>query len=221
VAEPAADLAADRAKALALISVSRETSTRLDRFIAVLQTWQQRMNLIGSSTEATVWTRHVADSLQLLALAPEAQIWVDLGSGAGFPGLAIACALADVPGAEVHLVERSTKKAAFLREAAEAAGAPAIVHAERAEDFVKHPPARVDVVTARAVAPLPELLALAFPLLKRGARGLFLKGQDVDTELTEAAKCWNIAVTLAESQTDPKARIVILDRAEPRRHKQN
>ena len=111
------ELAADRSRALALTPVSRETLDRLDRFVAVLLEWQQRMNLIASSTEPKLWTRHVADSLQLLALAPQAQIWVDLGSGAGFPGVVLACALADRPGARVHLVERSTKKAAFLREA--------------------------------------------------------------------------------------------------------
>ena len=111
------ELAADRSRALALTPVSRETVDRLDRFVAVLLEWQQRMNLIASSTEPTLWTRHIANSLQLLALAPQARIWVDLGSGAGFPGVVIACALADRPGAHVHLVESSTKKAAFLREA--------------------------------------------------------------------------------------------------------
>ena len=121
-----------------LIAVSRETTARLDRFVATLLDWQQRMNLISHSTEATVWTRHVADSLQLLPLAPEARIWADLGSGGGFPGLAIACALADTPGARVHLVESNGKKAAFLREAAKVTGAPATVHASRVEEFVEN-----------------------------------------------------------------------------------
>ena len=112
-----ADLSADRGRALALTPVSRETAARLDRFVALLLDWQRRINLIASSTEAKLWTRHVADSLQLLALAPEARRWVDLGSGGGFPGLVIACALADTEGAEVHLVESNAKKAAFLREA--------------------------------------------------------------------------------------------------------
>ena len=132
------ELAADRSRALALTPVSRETLDRLDRFVAVLLEWQQRMNLIASSTEPKLWTRHIADSLQLLALAPQARIWVDLGSGAGFPGVVLACALADRPGARVHLVERSTKKAAFLREAVHATGAPAEVHAVRLEDFVEN-----------------------------------------------------------------------------------
>jgi len=211
-----ADLAADRARALALISVSRETIARLDRFVDILLQWQRRINLIASSTEPTLWTRHVADSLQLMRLAPAARIWVDLGSGGGFPGLAIACALAETPAAQVHLVESNMKKAAFLREVARATGAPAIVHAERIEDFVKHAPEQVDVVTARALAPLAELLTAAYPLLKKGAAGLFPKGQDVDVELTAAAKCWNIQATLAASRTDPKSRIVVLGAIEPK-----
>ena len=206
----APDLTADRNRALALTPVSRETAARLDRFVAALIDWQTRVNLIARSTIATLWTRHVADSLQLLALAPEARIWADLGSGAGFPGLAIACALADTPGAHVHLVESNGKKAAFLRAAASAAGAPATVQAMRVEDFAKHAPERIDVVTARALAPLPRLLALANPLLKSGAYGLFPKGQDVEAELTEAAKCWKIQASLAPSRTDPKARIVVV-----------
>lgn len=211
-----ADLAADRARALALVSVSRETLDRLDRFAALLLDYQQRMNLIARSTEPVIWTRHIADSLQLLALAPAARIWADLGAGAGFPGLAIACALAEIPGARVHLVESSSKKAAFLREAVQRTGAAAEVHAERVESFVGHAPGRIDVVTARAVAPLGELLTLAYPLLKKGAQGVFPKGQDVDVELTEAAKCWNIKPTLATSRTDPRARIIILSAIEPK-----
>jgi 16S rRNA (guanine527-N7)-methyltransferase len=215
------ELAADRSRALALTPVSRETLDRLDRFVAVLLDWQQRMNLIASSTEPKLWTRHIADSLQLLALAPQARIWVDLGSGAGFPGVVLACALADSQGTRMHLVERSTKKAAFLREAVHATGAPAEVHAVRLEDFVENLAAPVDVVTARALAPLAGLLSATYPLLKTGTLGLFPKGQDVDAELTEAAKCWSIQSSLAPSLTDSRARIVcvtgIRPKAQPKR----
>ena len=204
------DLAADRSRALALTPVSRETLDRLDRFVAVLLAWQQHTNLIAASTEPTLWTRHVADSLQLLTLAPQARIWVDLGSGGGFPGLVIACALADMPGARVHLVESSTKKAAFLREAVRAAGTPVEVHAVRIEDFVENLAVPVDVVTARALAPLAGLLTATYPLLKVGALGLFPKGQDVDAELTAAAKCWSIQSSLVPSLTDPRAKIVCI-----------
>jgi 16S rRNA (guanine527-N7)-methyltransferase len=216
VAQPEfAAIAADRAKALILTPVSRETAARLDRFVEVFMQWQRHTNLIAASTEPVLWTRHIADSLQLIALAPEARIWVDLGAGGGFPGLVIACALADTPGAQVHLVESTTKKANFLREAASVTGAPAVIHAERIADFVKHAPKQIDIVTARALAPLPELLIAAYPLLKTPARGLFPKGQDVAIELTKAAKCWTIQATLAPSRTDPRSRIIVLETIEP------
>ena len=186
--------------------------------MALLLNWQQHTNLIASSTEAVLWTRHIADSLQLLNLAPDAKIWVDLGSGAGFPGLVIACALAETPSVAVHLVESIGKKAAFLREAVKVTGAPAIVHAERIADFAKHAPRYIDVVTARALAPLPRLLTEADPLLKKGVVGLFPKGQDVAAELTEAAKCWKIQSSLVPSRTDPDAKIVVVRQLEPRRN---
>jgi len=186
--------------------------------VALLLDWQRHTNLIGASSEAILWTRHIADSLQLLDLAPSAKIWVDLGSGAGFPGLAIACALADEAGAEVHLVESIGKKAAFLREAVLATGVPAVVHAERIADFAKHSPPHIEVVTARALAPLPKLLVEAYPLLKTGATGLFPKGQDVGAELTGAAKYWNIQSRLVPSRTDPQAKILIVRQLQPRRN---
>jgi 16S rRNA (guanine527-N7)-methyltransferase len=204
------NLDADRAHALELTPVSRETAERLDRFVDVLLQWQRKTNLIAASTIPTLWTRHIADSLQLIALAKAARHWIDLGSGGGFPGLVIAAALADEPGAEVHLVERSTKKAAFLREAARHIGAPAHVHAVRIEDFAKDFSGKPDAVTARALAPLDVLLGLAQPLLKTGAQGLFLKGQDVEAELTEASKYWNIAAELVPSRTNSLSKIVVV-----------
>jgi 16S rRNA (guanine527-N7)-methyltransferase len=223
------DLRSDRERALALTPVSRETAARLDRFVELLLTWQQHTNLIARSTIPIIWTRHVADSLQLLDLAPGARIWADLGSGAGFPGLVIACALADATGAHVHLVESIGKKARFLREAVRVTGAPATIHAVRVEefargfvqdavqDFVDNAPKSFGVITARALAPLPELLDMAYPLLKGGAVGLFPKGQDVAVELTEAAKCWNIQSSLMQSRTDSKGQIVIVHSLEPAR----
>jgi 16S rRNA (guanine527-N7)-methyltransferase len=208
---------ADRERALSLVNVSRETLDRLDRFVEVLLRWQSHTNLIAASTVKELWTRHIADSLQLVDLAPQAKTWVDLGSGAGFPGLVIACALADVPGVKVHLVESKQKKCAFLREAAEAARVPAIIHCERVEDYALHFRGRPDVVTARALKPLPELLELARPLLKTGTKALFLKGQDVEAELTEAAKCWTIHHNLVPSRTDSRGRIVVIDSLESRR----
>ncbi len=209
------DLSTDRERALALVPVSRETLARLDRLVELLIAWQAHTNLIARSTMPTLWTRHIADSLQLVGLAPGASVWADLGSGGGFPGLVIACALAETEGAHVHLVESIGKKATFLREAVRATGAPATVHAQRIEDFVDKVPESVDVVTARALAPLPELLTMAYPLLTTGALGLFPKGQDVAVELTEAAKYWKIQSSLIQSRTDSKGRIVIVRGIEP------
>src|SRR5205823_6409173 len=118
--------------------------------------------------------------------------------------------------AEVHLIESNKKKAAFLREAVRVTGAPAIVHPERVADFSAHFGGQFDVVTARALAPLSELLSIAYPLLKRGALGVFLKGQGVERELTEAAKCWNIQASLAPSRTEPKSQVVVIRSARPK-----
>jgi 16S rRNA (guanine527-N7)-methyltransferase len=215
--DQSAAIAADRARALELVVVSRETSARLDRLVELLLEWQQTRNLIAASTIPTIWTRHIADSLQLLELAPEAKIWVDLGSGGGFPGLVLACALADRAGANVHLVESTAKKCAFLQAAADNLTLQAKIHCQRVEDFIPAFPIKPDVVTARALAPLPELLDLAHPLLKRGAKGLFLKGQHVVSELTAASKCWIIGHKLVPSRTDDRARIVVVDRLESRK----
>jgi 16S rRNA (guanine527-N7)-methyltransferase len=152
------DLSADRSRALALTPVSRETAARLDRFVALLLKWQAITHLIAPSTEPTLWTRHIADSLQLLELAPEAGVWVDVGTGGGFPGLVIACALSGKTGRLVHLIESNNKKATFLREAVAATEAPAVVHGVRMEKFVESFAGKADIVTARAVSPLSSLL---------------------------------------------------------------
>lgn len=206
----------DRALALRTTPVSRETTRLLDELVAVLIPAAQKTNLIARSTIPTVWSRHIADSLQLLDLAPQALTWVDLGSGAGFPGLVIACALAGRKGATVHLVESIGKKAAFLREAAAALAVPAEVHHVRIEDFVKNFKRKPDVVCARALAPLDKLLRLAEPLLKTGALGLFPKGQDVEAELTQASKYWNIEADLIPSKTSGQGRIVVVRSLAPR-----
>jgi 16S rRNA (guanine527-N7)-methyltransferase len=211
------DLSADRSRAFALTPVSRETAARLDRFVAVLLRWQEITHLIAPSTVPTLWTRHIADSLQLLDLAPDAKIWVDLGTGGGFPGLVIACALHGAVGRVVHLVEGSTKKAAFLNEAVAATDAPAVVHAVRMEKFVESFVGKADIVTARAVSPLNLLLGQCQPLLVQGTVGLFPKGQDVEAELTEASRCWKMLADLVPSRTNPKARIVMVRALEPRR----
>jgi 16S rRNA (guanine527-N7)-methyltransferase len=183
---------------------------RLDAFVEVLLDWQRNIHLIAPSTVSHLWTRHITDSLQLLALMPEARVWCDLGSGAGFPGLVLACALAERPGAHVHLVESNAKKSAFLREAQRLTAAPATIRCIRAEKFVDSAPQGIEVVAARALASLKVLLDLSAPLLQRGAQGLYLKGQDVEAELTEASRYWNIETTLVPSRTDPHGRVVVV-----------
>ncbi len=191
----------DKAAALKLTPVSRKTEARLDAYVNLLLHWQAKTNLVASSTLPQLWTRHIADSLQLLTLAPDAKAWVDLGSGGGFPGVVLACALAEAPGAAVHLVERNAKKAAFLREALRITGAPAIIHVADIGDYVDSFAGPVDCVTARALAPLHRLVGLAEPLVARGAKALFLKGQDVEAELTEATKYWKLEPRLHSSLT--------------------
>ena len=210
------DLASDKAAALALTPVSRETEARLDRYVELLLEWQAKTNLVAPSTLPNLWTRHISDSLQLLTLAPAAKIWIDLGSGGGFPGVVLACALAETPGVVVHLVERIAKKAAFLREAIRVTGSPGAVHLADIGDTVDRFAGAVDCVTARAVAPLHQLVGFAEPLVKRGAKALFLKGQDVEAELTEATKYWKIEPKLHSSRTGGQGWIVELDAIERR-----
>jgi 16S rRNA (guanine527-N7)-methyltransferase len=212
----AAVAATDKAAALALTPVSRETEARLDRYVGLLLEWQMKINLVAPSTLPNLWTRHIADSLQLLDLAPSAKVWVDLGSGGGFPGVVLACALAETPGAMVHLVERNAKKAAFLREALRVTSTTGMVHLAEIGDTGDRITGPVDCVTARAVAPLNQLIGLAKPLVRKGAKALFLKGQDVEAELTEATKYWKITPHLHSSRTGGGGWVVELDQIERR-----
>src|ERR1700685_232887 len=174
------NLAADKAAALALVPVSRETEARLDRYVELLREWQAKTKLVAPSTLAQLWTRHISDSLQLLDLSPSAKKWIDLGSGGGFPGVVLACPLGETADAMVHLVERNAKKAAFLREALRVTGSRGMVHLADIGDSVDRITGPVDCVTARAVAPLHQLIGFAEPLVRQGAKALFLKGQDVE-----------------------------------------
>jgi 16S rRNA (guanine527-N7)-methyltransferase len=209
-------LTADKAAALALTPVSRETETRLDRYVDLLLEWQAKTNLVAPSTLPNLWTRHISDSLQLLELAPSARRWADLGSGSGFPGIVLACALADMPGTMVHLIERNAKKAAFLREALRITNSSGTVHLADIGDSVDRISGKIDCVTARAVAPLHQLIGFAEPLVRQGAKALFLKGQDVEAELTESTKYWNISPRLHSSRTGGHGWIVELDQIERR-----
>lgn len=210
--------AEDRQRAEALLpAVSRETWSRLEGLVRLLERWNATTNLVAPRELDAVWTRHVADSLQLLDHAPaEAKTFVDLGSGGGFPGLVLAAALVERPGGRMHLVESVQRKAAFLREAVRRLQLPAEVHAQRIEDLVLPALGKVDVVTARALAPLPQLLELAHPLLEKGAIGLFPKGKDVNRELTQAGESWTIRATKLPSVTDRGGTILKIEQLDRR-----
>ena len=181
--------------------VSRETLDRLTTYVNLLIDWNERLNLVAPSTMADVWRRHILDSAQLAPLIPpDARTIVDLGSGAGFPGLVLAIMLADRPGLTVHLVESIQKKCRFLEAVIAATGAPAKVHPVRAEDLKG---LKADVVTARAVAPLERLLPLAYPFFQPGTIALFLKGRSLNDELTLATKSWTLHSTPIPSGSDP------------------
>jgi 16S rRNA (guanine527-N7)-methyltransferase len=180
----------------------------LERFGALVAERNEVMNLVGPATLPQFWTRHALDSAQLLKLAPEARVWADLGAGAGFPGVVLAVMLKGVEGARVHLVDSLTKRCRFLDEVVAALDLPAEVHCARAETLEL----TVDVVTARACAPMEKLLGFARPYFARGALGLFLKGESVAAELRDAAKSWSFEAELLPSLSDPRGRVVRIRR---------
>ena len=189
------------------LNVSRETFEKLELLERELRRWQAIKNLVGPATLDRIWDRHIVDSLQLLDLAPDAGTWLDLGAGAGFPGLVLAIAGAE-RGLQVHLVESNSRKCAFLRHIARLTGAPAKVHEARLETLVPDFVGKADVVSARALASLTMLLDWTEPLLKAGTMGLFPKGRDAEIELTEARKKWTFEAEILPSLTDPEARIL-------------
>jgi 16S rRNA (guanine527-N7)-methyltransferase len=170
-------------------SVSHETLERLELYAALLRQWQKAVNLVAPATLDEVWHRHFADSAQLAALAPEARNWLDLGTGAGFPGLVIAILCANHQNRSVHLVESNSRKCAFLQEVARRTGVSVAIHEGRIEDVARGGRAgELDVVTARALAPLDRLIPLAEGFFSDRTVGLFLKGRDASREVEEAEK---------------------------------
>ena len=188
------------------LGVARETVSRLSTYVDLLCKRNEQLNLVAESTLPQVWRRHMLDSAQLLDLIPDsARTIIDLGSGAGFPGLVLAIMLADRPGLTVHLVESIQKKCRFLGEVAEATGAPVKVHCARAEALSG---LKADVITARAVAPLDKLLGMAWPFFGPGTIGLFPKGKSVADELTLAGKSWKLDSTPVPSRSDPSGTVL-------------
>ncbi len=193
-----------RAMAASGRDVSRETLQRLSAYLELLRRWQGAINLVGASTLADPWRRHILDCGQIAPHVPQgAGTVLDLGSGAGLPGLVLA--LLGVPG--VHLVESHQRKAQFLREAARATGAPVVVHAVRIEQLELC----ADVVTARALAPLPRLLELAAPVLAPGGLCLFLKGEAVRDELTQARQSWHMHSEIVPSRSGSRGVLLKLE----------
>ena len=187
-----------------IVPVSRETLAQLEAYTELLTRWSARINLVGRDTIADIWRRHILDSAQLRAFVPDrARSVIDLGSGAGLPGLVLA--ILGVPG--VELVEADSRKCAFLREAARITATPVTLDPCRIEAVSRH---TVDVVTARACAPLDRLLGLAEPFLAPGSECLFLKGERVEEELTLARKRWTMTSSLHQSRSDPRGVILRL-----------
>ncbi len=184
-------------------NVSRESLEKLHIYADLLGRWQKKINLVGPREMPRLWSRHIADALQLLDyIGPQVSCAVDLGAGAGIPGLIVAIAL-EPRGFHIHLVESNGKKAAFLRAALRELGLPGNVHCARIESLhTQKWITNVQLVMARALAPLPKLLELSVPFVEKGGNMLFLKGLDVDSELTESTKCWNIDYEKHPSRTN-------------------
>lgn len=210
-------MADGRDRLAGIIAVSRETGDRLATYVALLEKWQRAENLVAPSTLPHIWRRHVADSAQLAALFPEAERWLDLGSGGGFPGMVIAILGAERPGTMVHLVESNRKKCAFLRAAARATRAPASVHEGRIETVLAGWSAPVDRVSARALAPLRALLDLAAPLMVgRDIPAAFHKGQDFGREIAEATQSWAFDLVKHDSRVGDGGAILDISHLRPR-----
>lgn len=198
----------------AAFDVSRETLDRLKTYEQLVRQWQKAVNLVAPSTLDDIWHRHFADSAQIVALAPDAASWIDLGSGGGFPGLVVAILMAGRERAEpfrITLVESDTRKSAFLREVARKTGVAVDILSTRIEiaatqDRVAAP----QVVSARALAPLDRLLGLAAPLSSPATVGLFLKGREAAAEVEAARRTWTFTAEMVPSITEPSGRIIVV-----------
>jgi 16S rRNA (guanine527-N7)-methyltransferase len=202
----ASALAQDREAALRRVPLSETEQQRLTLYQDLLLRWRGMLNLVSQGTLPHLWTRHIADSAQLRDLVPGALRWADLGSGGGFPGMVIAILLAETAGAQVHLIERDKRKAAFLQTVSRETGASAIVHAAGIEPVVPGLE-QIEIVTSRALAPLTQLIDWSMPLVQRGATGLFLKGRTAQQEI-EAVGERRVDLSTLPSRTDSSGRII-------------
>ena len=197
-------ITSERAEFIKQIGSPAEVIEKLERYAALLNEWSERFNLVAASTLPHIWSRHFLDSAQLFRFIPDtARVIADIGSGAGFPGLVLS-----IMGIKkVHLIDGTGKKANFLRAVVDDLKLDAIVHQERAENMGD---LKADVITARALAPLPELLGFSNALIRKGTICLYLKGQNVDAELTESAKYWTFSHEKFASISDPSGSVLIL-----------
>jgi 16S rRNA (guanine527-N7)-methyltransferase len=180
----------------------------LESYRSMLADWNTRINLVGPSALQAFWPRHAWDSAQLQALAPQKTVWADIGAGAGFPGVVLGILMKQSPGTKIHLIESMAKRCRFLSEIVERLGLRAEIHNIRAEEIKLN---GVEVVTARACAPMVRLLEFSWPLLSQGAFGLFLKGQNLNAELTEARKVWAFKASVSQSRSDASGAIVKIE----------
>jgi 16S rRNA (guanine527-N7)-methyltransferase len=188
------------------VDVSRETIRKLEKYLEILLKWNPKINLVSKHTIDHAWKRHFVDSAQLLQHAPNFQKWVDIGSGAGFPGMVIAILAAELyPESEIHLIESDQRKCAFLRNVSRETSVRPIIHNCRIEDFEG---TGFDIVSARALASVDLLLHLSEKLLSRQGKCLFLKGRQCDTELTEAQKTWRFECDKIPGSTEDDGIIV-------------
>lgn len=190
------------------LDVSRETSQRLSALVALLIKWNKAINLVSKDTVGEIWSRHILDSAQIFNLGCKASLWADLGSGGGFPGLVVAVLAAEkAPHMQIVLVESDQRKAAFLRQAGQTLGLNVKVLADRIENVQ---PLNADIVSARALAPLPQLCVFAHRHLSPDGAAIFMKGRSHSEELTNARDNWNFALESHPSITDPSALVLVL-----------
>ena len=189
--------------------LSAQTMERLETYVCLLAKWQKAINLVGPKTLADPWRRHILDSAQVAAICGSDASVADLGSGAGLPGLIVAL----MTDAQVTLIESDQRKATFLREAARETGATVNVQNARIEDI---PAIAADVVTVRALAPLPKLLPWVARHLKKDGKAVLLKGSEAEQELTLVAKNWTMDIERRESLSEPSATVLILSNLAPR-----
>jgi 16S rRNA (guanine527-N7)-methyltransferase len=189
-------------------AIDATTNAKLEIYQSLLIKWQKTLNLVGPSTLGQLWRRHFMDSVQLLPLAGHWEEWVDIGSGAGFPGMVVAIMAS---GRNVHLIESDKRKASFLREVSRETSTKVFVHVGRIEHILPElaSQVRLDIISARALAPMCDLLRYAEPVLRRGGRGLFLKGKELSLELTDASVRDSLECELVNSVTERGAKVVI------------